>query len=131
MPGLHKDGATFDAELTLIAFYGKVASCNSHRAISMGTAELSKEQRILRQMRKTLGNVVKDVTPLGERTNPLSDSTIQDIKDCFGLISSRERELAEALNFDQARPSRRRRTSECESYQHRQADQRVVRGKNI
>jgi hypothetical protein len=70
----------------------------------MDTAELSKEQRILRQMRKTLGNVVKDVTPLGGRTNPLSESTIQDIKDCFGLISDRERELAEALNFDQAKP---------------------------
>lgn len=70
----------------------------------MDTEELSKEQRILRVMRKTLGNVVKDVTPLGGRTNPLSDSTIQDIKDCFGLISERERELAEALNFDQAKP---------------------------
>jgi len=70
----------------------------------MDTEELSKEQRILRQMRKTLGNVVKDVTPLGGRTNPLSESTIQDIKDCFGLISARERELAEALNFDQAKP---------------------------
>lgn len=70
----------------------------------MDTEELSKEQRILRLMRKTLGNVVKDVTPLGGRTNPLSDNTIQDIKDCFGLISERERELAEALNFDQAKP---------------------------
>ena len=70
----------------------------------MDTEELRQEQRILRQMRKTLGNVVKDVTPLGGRTNPLSDSTIQDIKDCFGLISERERELAEALNFDQAKP---------------------------
>lgn len=70
----------------------------------MDTEELSKEQRILRQMRKTLGNVVKDVTPFGGRTNPLSDNTIQDIKDCFGLISARERELAEALNFDQAKP---------------------------
>ena len=55
-------------------------------------------------MRKTLGNVVKDVTPLGGRTNPLTDNTIQDIKDCFGLIAERERELAEALNFDQAKP---------------------------
>lgn len=70
----------------------------------MDTEELSKEQRILRQMRKTLGNVVKDVTPLSGRTNPLSESTIQDIKDCFGLISERERELADALNFDQAKP---------------------------
>lgn len=70
----------------------------------MDTAELSKEQRILRLLRKTLGNVVKDVTPLGGRPNPLMDSTIQDIKDCFALISEREKELAEKLNFDQAKP---------------------------
>jgi len=55
-------------------------------------------------MRKTLGNIVKDVTPIGGRTNPLSDNTIQEIKDCFALISERERELAEALNLDQAKP---------------------------
>lgn len=70
----------------------------------MSTEELSKEQRILRLMRKTLGSVVKDVTPLGRRANPLSDNTIQDIKDCFALISEREKELAEALDFDQAKP---------------------------
>lgn len=70
----------------------------------MSTEELSKEQRILRIMRKTLGNVVKDVTPLGGRINPLSEDTVQNIKDCFALISERERELAEALNFDQSKP---------------------------
>jgi hypothetical protein len=70
----------------------------------MDTAELSKEQQILRIMRKTLANVVKDATPLGGRPNPLKDSTIQDIKDCFALISDRERELAEKLGFDQAKP---------------------------
>lgn len=70
----------------------------------MSTEELSKEQRILRIMRKTLGNVVKDVTPLGGRVNPLSDGTVQNIKDCFTLISEREKELAEALNFDQSKP---------------------------
>jgi len=70
----------------------------------MTTEELSKEQRILRLMRKTLGNIVKDVTPTGGRTNPLTGDTIRDIKDCFTLISERERELAEALNLDQAKP---------------------------
>ena len=70
----------------------------------MDTAELSKEQQILRLMRKTLGNVVKDVTPLGGRPNPLTENTIQDIKDCFALISEREKELADKLNFDQAKP---------------------------
>lgn len=70
----------------------------------MTTEELSKEQRILSQMRKTLGSVVRDVTPLGGRPNPLTANTIQDIKNCFALISDRERELAEKLNFDQAKP---------------------------
>ena len=70
----------------------------------MGAEELSKEQRILRLMRKTLGNIVKDVTPRGGRPNPLSDNTIQDIKDCFALISERENELSKELNFDQAKP---------------------------
>jgi hypothetical protein len=70
----------------------------------MNTAELSKEQAILRAMRKTLGNVVRDVTPMGGRPNPLTDGTIQDIKDCFALISEREHELAELLDFDEARP---------------------------
>lgn len=70
----------------------------------MNTEELSKEQRILRLMRKTLGSVVRDVTPLGGRTNPLSGDTVQDIKDCFALIAEREKELAEKLNLDQAKP---------------------------
>lgn len=70
----------------------------------MKTDELINEQRILSQLRKTLGNVVRDVTPLGGRPNPLTASTIQDIKDCFTLISDREKELAEKLNFDQSKP---------------------------
>jgi hypothetical protein len=70
----------------------------------MDTIELIKEQRILRLMRKTLGNIVKDVTPTATRPNPLSENTILDIRDCFALIAERERELADALNFDQAKP---------------------------
>lgn len=70
----------------------------------MNKEELSKEQQILRLMRKTLGSVVKDVTPLGGRPNPLTGDTIQEIKDCFTLISDRERELAAKLGFDEAKP---------------------------
>ncbi len=55
-------------------------------------------------MRKTLADVVKDVTPLGGRPNPLSPNTVQQIKDCFARISERERELAQELGFDQAKP---------------------------
>ena len=70
----------------------------------MNTEELSKEQRILRLMRKTLGNIVKDVTPNASRPNPLSENTILDIRDCFALISEREKELADELGYDQAKP---------------------------
>jgi hypothetical protein len=70
----------------------------------MDTTELSKEQHILRQMRKTLASIVKDATPLGGRPNPLKDSTIQEIKDCFALISEREKELAGQLGFSEAKP---------------------------
>ena len=70
----------------------------------MSTQELSKEQRILRLMRKTLANVVRDVTPYGGRTSPLSDDTVQDIKDCFSLISAREKELGEQLDYDTSKP---------------------------
>ena len=54
---------------------------------------LSKEQRILIALRKTLADVVKDTTPLPGRRHPLKESTIERIRDCFSLISAREREL--------------------------------------
>ena len=58
-------------------------------------AELSKEQRILRVLRKVLANIVKDATPPPGRPHPLSESTVTDIRDLFGLIAERERELAD------------------------------------
>ena len=65
---------------------------------------LSKEQRILRVLRKVLGNIVKDTTPRPGFAHPLSDNTIRDIKDLFALIAERERELAQAAGFTEARP---------------------------
>ncbi len=56
---------------------------------------LSKEQRILRVMRKVLASIVKDATPQPGMLHPLSERTIQDIRECFGLISAREAELAD------------------------------------
>jgi hypothetical protein len=58
-------------------------------------AELSKEQRILRVLRKVLANIVKDATPPPGRPHPLSEGTIAEIRDLFGLIAERERELAD------------------------------------
>ena len=54
------------------------------------------EERILRAVKMTLANVVKDTaTPHGMR-HPLSDGTIEDLRQCLALISARERELAQA-----------------------------------
>ena len=63
----------------------------------MSTEHFSSEQKILRVMRKVLGSVVKDVTPRDGADNPLTDSTIEEIRDIFGLISVREKELLETL----------------------------------
>ena len=56
-------------------------------------ATKSKEQRILVVMRKLLAQIVKDTTPGPGMRHPLNEQTIKDIRDCFGLIAAREREL--------------------------------------
>ena len=66
---------------------------------------LSTEERILQAVKMTLAAVIKDTaTPHGMR-HPLSDSTIEDLRQCLALISARERELAqEAGRGKEARP---------------------------
>ena len=62
----------------------------------MSDSELSMEERILQAVKLTLANVIKDTaTPHGMR-HPLSDGTIQDLRQCLALISARERELTQA-----------------------------------
>ncbi|WP_455207998.1 hypothetical protein [Kaarinaea lacus] len=59
----------------------------------MAAEDLTKEQRILRMCRHVLTDVAKDtVTPAGMK-HPLSENTIQGIRDCLQLISSREAEI--------------------------------------
>ena len=60
----------------------------------------NKEQRILVVMRKLLAQIVKDTTPGPGMRHPLNEQTIKDIRDCFGLISTRERELAEQSGIE-------------------------------
>jgi len=56
----------------------------------------SVEERILQAVKLTLAGVIRDTaTPPGMR-HPLSDATIEDLRQCLALISARERELAEA-----------------------------------
>ncbi len=59
-------------------------------------SEMSKEQEILMVMRKVLSSIIKDTTPPPGMKHPMSERTIQDVRACLGLISARERELADS-----------------------------------
>ena len=63
-------------------------------------AELSKEQQIMRAMRKTLTSIVRDTAPRDGVPSPFSADTVENIRMCLGLISAREAELAEGLGLD-------------------------------
>ncbi len=66
--------------------------------------ELSKEQQILIAMRKTLSAIIRDVTPPPGMRHPLSEPTIEDVRQCLGLIAAREKELADAQGRGGERP---------------------------
>lgn len=61
--------------------------------------ELSKEQQIMRAMRKTLTSVVRDCAPRGGVPSPLNPDTVENIRMCLGLIAAREAELADVLGL--------------------------------
>jgi len=67
-------------------------------------SETSKELKILITLRKVLASVVRDITPEPGMRHPLSDSTMEDVRQCFGLIAFREREISE----DAGMPSQHR-----------------------
>ncbi|EXJ13230.1 hypothetical protein [Imhoffiella purpurea] len=66
--------------------------------------ELTKEQEILIAMRKTLTSIVRDVTPPPGMRHPLSDGTIQEVRECLGMIAAREKELADEQGRGGERP---------------------------
>ena len=67
-------------------------------------SELSKEQEILIVMRKVLASIIKDTTPPPGMKHPMSEQTIQDVRACLGLISARERELADTQGRPMEKP---------------------------
>lgn len=71
----------------------------------MSEPERSMEERILQAVKLTLASVIKDTaTPHGMR-HPLSDGTIEDLRQCLSLIAARERELkAQAGQGQEERP---------------------------
>lgn len=62
--------------------------------------DLSKEQQIMRAMRKTLTSVARDCAPRPDFESPLQTQTVENIRMCLGLIAAREAELAEALGLN-------------------------------
>jgi hypothetical protein len=66
----------------------------------MDQDHLSKDQQILVVMRKVLSAIVRETTPQPGMRHPLSEGTIEDIRNCFGLISAREKELADEAGIE-------------------------------
>lgn len=66
--------------------------------MSQDQANLEKDRRILETLRKTLAQVVKEITPSNNALGiPLEPSTLDDVHMCFDLISTREREITLAI----------------------------------
>jgi hypothetical protein len=59
-------------------------------------SELSKEERILRVMKRVLTDVAKDTYTKPGYRHPLTDETVDSIRKCLALITARESELNEA-----------------------------------
>ncbi len=73
--------------------------------MSTETESESKEQRILRMVKKVITEIAKDThTPPG-MCHPLSDNTINSMRTCLDLIVSREAELvAQSGNVSSGKP---------------------------
>lgn len=71
----------------------------------MNEPELTTEERVLRVMKSVLTSVAKDTATDPGLKHPLSPDTIQQIRNCLALITSREQELAQELGRNtSARP---------------------------
>lgn len=66
----------------------------------MNSQNRSQEQRILRVMRKVLSSIVKETAPARGTRHPLTEKTIEDIRQCFKLIAAREHELMEERGLE-------------------------------
>jgi hypothetical protein len=65
----------------------------------------SKEARVLRAVRKALTGIVKDTATAPGMKHPLSEHTIEDIRQCLGLVAAREQELLQEAGIENsARP---------------------------
>jgi hypothetical protein len=71
----------------------------------MSAESLSHEERILRMIKRVLTDIAKDTSTPPGMQHPLSEHTIQGIRECLALVTARERELDEAAGRkSRARP---------------------------
>ena len=71
----------------------------------MADSTLSKEEQILKMVKRVLTDIAKDTHVKPGLKHPLSDNTIMGIRDCLALITARETELAkEAGRESKMRP---------------------------
>jgi len=61
----------------------------------MSNEDSTKEESILRIMKRVLTDIAKDTYTRPGHRHPLSDETVNDIRNCLSLITTRERELNE------------------------------------
>ncbi|MCB1734262.1 MAG: segregation and condensation protein A [Gammaproteobacteria bacterium] len=73
---------------------------NDTTSSDIDAAKLSKEQKVMRAMRKTLGIIIRETTPQPGMHHPLSRECIEDMRQCLALIAAREREIGEELGLD-------------------------------
>ncbi len=60
-------------------------------------ADLKKELDVLVALRKVISGVVREITPDPGMRHPLSEKTIEDVRQGFILIAAREKEITEAM----------------------------------
>lgn len=62
----------------------------------MSEIDMSKEEKILTAVKRVLTEVIKDTATEPGLKHPLSENTINGLRDCLILITQREQELAAA-----------------------------------
>jgi len=67
-------------------------------------SDSSKEREVLIVMRKVLSAIIRDITPEPGMPHPLTRETTEDVRMCLGLITARERELADEADVAMEKP---------------------------
>ena len=61
------------------------------------STDLKKELDVLVVLRKVISGIVREITPDPGMKHPLSEATMEDIRQGFLLIAAREKEISDAL----------------------------------